>query len=169
LIAIARIDTRSRAALTRLEALEAHMASNHESFWALNSFAFIGHSAVAPFPQLSYRAAKKLGKKVFAVDPSAPAIDHDKCYAKLAELPEKVDGIVIEVPAHETIQWIEQAAVAGIQDVWIHMNRDTPGALDLAKQKGMNVRTGTCAVMYLSKGFSPHMIHGWIQKLRGKF
>jgi predicted CoA-binding protein len=145
------------------------MASNHESFWALHSFAFIGHSAVAAFPLLSYRAAKKQGKKVFAIDPSAPVIDNDKCFAKLADLPEKVDAIVIEVPPRETSQWIEQAAVAGITDVWIHMNRDTPEALELAKKHAMNVRTGTCAVMYLSKGFSPHMIHGWIQKIRGKF
>jgi predicted CoA-binding protein len=145
------------------------MPSNNEQFWMLNSFAFIGHSAVASFPLLSYRAAKKLGKKVFAIDPSAPVVDGDKCYASLAELPEKIEGIVIEVPKGETLQWIEQAAAAGIKDVWIHMNRDTPEALALAEKSGMNVRTDTCAVMYVTPGFSGHSIHRWIQKLRKKY
>jgi predicted CoA-binding protein len=142
------------------------MPSNHETFWALNSFAFVGHSAVAPFPITSYRAAKKLGKRAFPVDPSAPAVDGDKCYATLAELPEKVDGIVIEVPARETIRWIEQAIAAGIKDVWIHRNRESEEALTLAKQSGINVRTGTCAVMYVTPQFTGHSIHRWIQKLR---
>lgn len=60
-------------------------------------------------------------------------------------------------------------AAAGINNVWIHMNCDTPEAIAVAWEKGMNLFYGTCAVMYLQEGFSYHPIHGWINKLVGKY
>ena len=145
------------------------MASVHEAFWTQSSFAFVGHAATKGFPRLSYGEAKKCGKKVFAVDASVDQIDGDKTYADLRSLPEKVDGVVVEVPREETLDVVRQAAEAGIKNVWVHMNRDTPEAVEFAKQQGLNLLTGTCAVMYLTKGFSAHGIHKWLNKLLGKF
>ena len=145
------------------------MASAHEAFWTQSSFAFVGHTAKNGFPQISYGEAKKHGKKVFAVDPSVDQIDGDTTYPDLRSLPQKVDGVVLEVPREETLGWVRQAADAGIKDVWVHMNRDTPEAVELARQKGLNLLTGTCAVMYLTGGFSAHGIHKWLNKLLGKY
>jgi predicted CoA-binding protein len=145
------------------------MASPHEVFWTQSRFAFVGHSATKGFPRLSYRNAKKCGKTVFAVDPSVEQIDGDRTYPDLRSLPEPVDAIVVEVPREETVAWVRQAADAGIKNVWVHMNRDSPEATALAQEKGLNLLTGTCAVMYLSGGLSAHGIHKWINKLLGKF
>jgi len=84
-------------------------------------------------------------------------------------VPEKPDAVVLEVPREETRDWVARAAEAGIADVWIHMQRETPEALALAKEKGIHVRSGTCAVMYLDPGPSYHTIHKWIMKLAGKY
>ncbi len=81
--------------------------SNHESFWALNRFAVVGHSAKKPFPKLTYRALKRAGKTTFAVDPSAGTIDGDPACDDLASLPGDVDGVVLEVPREETMSWVE--------------------------------------------------------------
>ena len=43
------------------------MASKHEQFWTHHRYAFVAHSAIKPFTALSYAAAKKQGKTVFAV------------------------------------------------------------------------------------------------------
>jgi predicted CoA-binding protein len=145
------------------------MASAHEAFWTQSSFAFVGDSAKKGFPRISYGEAKKGGKKVFAVDPSVDQIDGDTTYPDLRSLPQKVDGVVLEVPREETLGWMRQAADAGIKNVWVHMNRDTPEAVEFAKQKGLNLLTGTCAVMYVSQGFSYHSIHKWLNKLIGKY
>jgi hypothetical protein len=64
---------------------------------------------------------------------------------------------------------VRKAADAGIKNVWIHMGRDTPGAIALAEEKGLTVLTGTCAVMYVKKGPSYHSIHKWINKMIGKY
>jgi len=143
--------------------------SNYETFWDNGSFALVGHSAKKSFPKLSYRALKKLGKTVYAVDQSTETIESDKTYPDLVSIPKAVDGVVLELPKEETIDWVRKAADAGVKDLWIHANTDTPEALALAKEKGMNVRFGTCAVMYVTPGLSYHSIHKWIMKLLGKY
>ena len=145
------------------------MASAHEAFWTHSSYAFVGHSAKKPFPRISYGQAKKSGKTVFAVDASVDRIDGDKTYPDLRSLPQQVDGVVLELPREETLDGVKQAADAGIKNVWVHMNRDTPEAVDFAKRSGMNILTGTCAVMYVTQGFTYHSMHKWLNKLLGKY
>lgn len=145
------------------------MASIFEKFWNHPSYAVVGHSAKEPFPKITYKELKKSGKKVFAVDPSASVVEGDKTYPDLASLPEKVEAVVLETPKEETKDWVARAADAGIRNVWIHMGCDTPEALDLAKKRGLNVCSGTCAVMYVIPGFSFHSIHKWISKLLRKY
>ncbi|RJP26419.1 MAG: CoA-binding protein [Candidatus Abyssobacteria bacterium SURF_5] len=145
------------------------MPSNYENFWTATSYAIIGHSAKMDFPKITYNALKKSGKKVFPIDPGAPSIDGDNAYSDLASLPERVEAVVIEVPKEETRNWVAQAADAGIRNVWIHMDCETPEALELAREKGLNVCYGSCAVMYVIPGLSFHSIHKWINKLLGKY
>jgi len=142
---------------------------NYEPFWENRSFAVVGHRARKNFPRLTYRGLKKLGKVVFPVDPSGGEVEGDKVFADLEALPQEVDAVVLEVPKEETASWVAKAAEAGIKDVWVHMQRETDEALALAKAKGMNVRSGTCAVMYLTPGLTYHSIHKWIMKLLGKY
>ena len=145
------------------------MASNYEAFFTLGSFAVVGHSKAKPFPVLSYRKLKAMGKTVYPVDPSTDDIDGDKTFANLGALPAPVEGLIVEVPKNETKDWVAAAAAAGIRDVWVHMAHDTPEAIALAKDKGINLRTGTCAVMYLNPGLSYHSIHKLIMKATGKY
>ena len=145
------------------------MPTDYEAFWTNSSFAFVGHSTEKAFPTLSYSELKKQGKKVFAVDPSVEEIAGDQTYPDLASLPEKVDAVVLELPKPETEDWVAKAADAGIQNVWIHMNRETPEALALARERGIKIHTGTCAVMYVKRGFSYHSLHKWINQLLGKY
>jgi len=145
------------------------MASNYETFFDLASFAVVGRSQAKPFPLLSYRRLKAIGKTVYAVDPDTNVIDGDTAYPDLGALPSPVEGLIVEVPKAETSAWISAAAAAGIRDVWVHMAHDTPEAVALATQHGINLRTGTCAVMYLNPGFSYHSIHKLIMKMIGKY
>lgn len=145
------------------------MASGFENFWRNGSFAVIGDAKKKNFPILTYRGLVKLGKTVFPVDPSMEEIEGDRVYPDLASLPHKVEAAVLEVPKEDTKDWVMKAAEAGIDEIWIHMGRETPEALKLAQEKGMNVRSGTCAVMYLTPEFSYHSVHKWIMKLIGKY
>ena len=145
------------------------MPSDYESFWTFNRYAVVGHSARRPFARLTYQGLKDNGKTVYAVDPSAERLEGDPAYPDLASLPEKVDGVVLELPKEETAAWLKQAIEAGVQDIWIHQMTESPEALALAHEHGIRLRSGTCAVMYLKRGFSFHSIHRVVNRLRGKF
>jgi predicted CoA-binding protein len=145
------------------------MPSRYEEFWTHPSYAFVGHTARKGFPKLSYGELKKQGRKVFAVDPSVDQIEGDPAYRDLDSLPEKVDAVVLELPSEETEDWVRKAADAGIRNVWIHMTRETPEAVALAEERGLNVLTGTCAVMYVKRELSYHSVHKWINMAIGKY
>ena len=134
----------------------------------LGSFAVVGRSEAKPFPMLSYRRLKAVDKTVYPVDPSADNIDGDKAFANLGALPESVEALIVEVLKAETKDWVAAAADAGIKDVWVHMAHDPPEAIALAQEKGINLRTGACAVMYLNPGLSYHSIHKVIMKATGE-
>ena len=145
------------------------MPSDYETFWQFERYAVVGHSAKRAFPRLTYGALKKNKKTVYAVDPSASTIENDPAFADLGALPGPVDAVVIEVPKDETQGWVQKAAEAGVHDVWLHMNTDTPEALATAEERGIHLRKGTCAVMYVNRGFSAHAVHGFIMKLLKKY
>ncbi len=145
------------------------MPSNYETFWDKDCFAVVGDKDKQNFPVLTYRGLKNLGKAVFPVDPSVEKVDGDQTYETLESIPAKVDAVVLEVPKEDTRDWVAKVADAGIKDIWIHMGRETPEAIALAQHKGMNARTGNCAVMYVKREPSYHSIHKWIMKLAGKY
>ena len=86
------------------------------------------------------------------MDPSCNTIAGDKAYPDLASFPESVEAVVVEVPRAESEAWVEQAARAGIQDVRLHQSSHMPQAIKLASDHGLDLRHGTCAVMYVTPG-----------------
>ncbi len=146
------------------------MPTDNEQFFLLPSFAVVGHSEHRPFPRLSYGNLRKQGKTVFPVDLSgAPEVEGDKAYSSLEDLPEPVEGVIIEIPSEQTMKVVEQVIKLGVKHLWLHMKCDTPEVLQLCADEGINVRHGTCAVMYTKQGASYHSIHKWIMKLTGKY
>jgi predicted CoA-binding protein len=146
------------------------MPSFYETFWDNQSFAVVGNSADKPFPILTFSNLLKQGTLVFPVDPSIKDIDGVPTFPDLASLPQAVEGVIIEVPAEQTAAWVKAAADAGIKHVWIHQGADTPEALAIGKDRGLLVRHGTCAVMYVTKGFAQgHGIHRFLWKALGKY
>ncbi len=142
---------------------------DYQAFWENQSFAVVGHSDVKRFPALTYGKLKQRGKEVYPVDPGAAEVDGDRAYPDLSSLPQKVDAVILDLPKQEAAAWVEQAATSGISNVWIHQRCDTPEAISSARHNDMNLFYGTCAVMYLSEGFSIHTIHGWINRRMGKY
>lgn len=141
----------------------------YREFWKFNSYAVVGNSARKSFPKLTYGKLKELGKTVFAVDPGTPEGIDETIWPDLVSLPQKPDAVILELPKDETAAAVQQIIDAGIANVWIHQGCDTPEALELARKNQLILWHGTCAVMYLSSGFSMHAVHGWINKALGKF
>lgn len=146
------------------------MPTFNEQFFTLSRFALVGNTDVRAFPGLSYRNLRALGKTVYAVDlGAASAVDGDRAYGSLDELPGPVDGVILELPRGSQLPLVEQVAQLGIRDLWLHQGTDTPELLERCRAHQIRVRHGTCAVMYTHQGFSVHSIHKAIMKLLGRY
>jgi len=146
------------------------MPSSREDFWTLNSYAVIGDSRAArKFPRLTYKGLKRLGKTVFPVDPGADEIEGDRTFTDLASLPQSVEAAVLEVPKQDAAGWIEKIVAAGIPNVWVHQSTETPEVITKAEGAHLRCEHGTCAVMYVTPGFTGHSFHRWVMKLAKKY
>jgi predicted CoA-binding protein len=145
------------------------MRSDYEEFWDHGSFAVVGDSSKRRFPRLTYSGLKALGRTVYAVDPGAEQIEGDPAFPSLRALPGPVEAAVLELPAEETREWVRRVADAGITELWIHQRTETPEAVAEAEERGIQVLTGTSAVMYLSRGFSRHTLRRWAAKIAGRY
>lgn len=145
------------------------MTNYYQSFWTHDSYALVGNSAKKNFAKITYLKLKESGKTIFPIDESMKEFNGDKVYPNFEALPEKVDAVILELPKEDAEHWVKNTAEAGIKNIWIHMNCETDEAVKLAKNEGLNLHYGTCAVMYLSSGFSMHTFHGWINKKLGKY
>lgn len=144
------------------------MASNYEKFWELGSFALMGHNANRNFPALTFQGLLNQGKTVYPVDASLDDFEGHKVYNNLDNLAGPVEGIIVEVPKDETAAMVKEVAKTEVKHLWIHLGADTTEAIDIAEKAEINVRCGTCAVMYVN-GTGLHKFHGWINKLFKKY
>ncbi len=146
------------------------MTSDKEQFFQLQSFAVVGSSDLKPFPKITYRNLRGLGRKVFPVDMGGSrTVEGDEAFRLLTDLPETVDGVIIEVPRHKVMEVVQQADQLGIKDVWLHQGCESPSVLQFCQEKGLRARSGGCGVMYTQEGFSYHSIHKFIVKILGKY
>lgn len=143
--------------------------SKYEQFFQGSSFAVIGNSKRKSFPLLTYGGLRSMGKTVYPVDlGGAITIGGDAAYLSLGALSKPVDAVVIEVPRDQTLEAVKQVEEAGIADVWLHMRTETAEALAFCRDHGINVRHGSCAVMYTGAG-SYHRVHRGLAKLFRKY
>ena len=150
--------------------MAAKKRSEKQTFFDLQSFAVVGNTDFRPFPKLTYGNLRELGKKVFPVElGGARYVEGDEAFPSVADLPEKVDGVIIELPRHKVMDVVTQVAESGIRDLWLHMGCDSPEVLAFCEEQGIQVRHGGCAVMYTQQGFSYHSIHRFLVKLVGKY
>lgn len=120
------------------------------------------------FGNMIYRDLRKAGYKVLAVNPQADMVEGDRCYAGLAALPEKVDGVMLVIPPTKTIPIIEEAARLGIKYIWLQQGADSPEAEQRCQELGIEVVNGECVYMYLEPVESIHKFHRFIRRLFGK-
>lgn len=70
-----------------------------------------------------YRDLKAKGFPVYAVNPYRKTVDGDPCWAKVSDIPTEPTIVVLVVPAKRGIGVVQDAAEAGIRNIWIQ-----PGA-----------------------------------------
>ena len=95
----------------------------------------------------SFFAAKYMqehGYRVIPVNPAYPEVLGEKCYARLADIPEKIEMVDCFRKAEEIGDIAEQAIAIGAKCLWMQLGVVNQAAADVAANAGLDVVMDRC-------------------------
>jgi predicted CoA-binding protein len=120
------------------------------------------------FGNIAQKELKARGYQVFLIHPEAKEIDGEPCFPNLAALRDKVDGVLVCLPASQASQVLMEAAAVGLRNVWLQQGAETPELLALGRELGLDLVSGKCILMYAPPVRSFHWWHRAVVKLMGQ-
>ena len=140
-----------------------------DSFVSGKTLAMVGISAGGKgFGNMAYKELKARGYRVLPVHPGTETVQGDRCWHSLAELPEKVERLLVMVAPGQVEGVLREAAASGVRQVWLQQGASSPSALEFCKANGMDVVDGHCILMFAEPVASFHKFHRWIWRIIGK-
>jgi uncharacterized protein len=127
-----------------------------EEFLQAGVFGVVGASADrSKYGNRVLRCYLMNGRLAVPVNPKEEKIEGIPCVASVAELPPEVESISVITPPSVTEQVVAEAAAKGIKNIWMQPGAESPRAIDLCREKGINViADGSCVLVVL--GFREH-------------
>jgi uncharacterized protein len=116
------------------------------------------------FGNAAYTELKKRGYRVLPIHPAATTIQGDPCWRSLADLPERVERVLVVVKPGRAEAVVREAAAAGARQVWLQQGAESPAALQACEQLGVEAVHGHCILMFAEPVGSLHAFHRWLWK-----
>lgn len=120
------------------------------------------------FGNMASKELRDRGYQVFIVHPEANEIDGEPCYPNLAAVKDKVDGVFVCVPAAQASGVFHQASEAGLRNVWLQQQAETPELIELGKELDLDLVYGKCILMYAPPVRSYHAVRRFFVNLFGQ-
>jgi len=146
------------------------MDSKIQEFMQAKRLAIVGVSHnPQKFGTAAYIELRTRGLEVYGVNPTLDTVAGDKCYASLAEVTDKVDGVVICVVPQKAITVLREAASLGMQKIWLQQGSQSIETKKVADELGVHPIVGRCILMYAGEVKSLHAFHRVFAKLFGGY
>jgi len=115
-------------------------------FLAKGPYAVVGASSDhAKYGNRVLRAYQRKGWTVYPINPREPVIEGLTAYPDLKSLPETPRGVSIITPPAVTERIVREAADAGARFVWMQPGAESPEAIRVARERGLEViADGSC-------------------------
>ncbi len=137
-----------------------------EDFLSQKSYAVVGVSRTGrKFGNSVYNALKGKGCVVYPLNPALETVDGVRCYARLSDLPVRVDAVVTAVPPEKTESVVREAAELGIIRIWMQQGSESRKAVQFCEQYGIQAIYGRCILMFIEPVLSVHKAHRWMLRL----
>jgi predicted CoA-binding protein len=108
------------------------------------------------------------GYQVVLVHPEAKEIAGAPCRQSLAAARNEVDGVLVTVRPRQAPAVLREAAAAGLRNVWLQQGAESPEALALARELGLNLVAKRCVLMYAPPVKGLHGFHRALAGFLGK-
>lgn len=134
------------------------MASKEQidQFLASPAFGVVGASANRQkYGNKVLRCYVQNGRRAVPVNPTEREIEGVPCVAGIMDLPPEVASISMITPPAVTEKLVPLAIEKGIRNIWMQPGAESPAAIDLCRQHGINViADGSCILVVL--GYHEH-------------
>ncbi len=121
------------------------------------------------FGNIVYRTLKKLGYKVYPVNPYAEEINGDSCFKSINELPDDTESIVILTNSLHSKKIYELSINRNITNIWIQKKSESKDLLTTIKnENNANIITNQCILMFAEPVQGVHKFHRFILNLFNK-
>lgn len=123
-----------------------------DRFLAIKSVAVVGASRDRDkYGNIVFRRLLSLGLRAYPVNPGAETIEGFRSYPSLADLPERVEGVVIVVPPRETERVVREAAAAGIPAIWLQPGAESRETVRFCEAEGLCLVWNACILVESSR------------------
>jgi predicted CoA-binding protein len=120
------------------------------------------------FGNMAYHELIKRGFQVMAVNPNVDSVDGDPCYGSLANLPQPAEALVVITQPAVTEKLVQEAAALGIRNIWLQQGSESAAAIQYCLDRGINVVSGECIMMFQDHPAFPHSLHRFIMGILGR-
>lgn len=142
------------------------MAKREREFFEFNTFLVMGNTRRM---RDAFRGLKQMGKTVYFFDENFESNPAGGKFSGMAELPGPVEAAICDGAGEKVKTFINKAADAGIENLWINFMSDSREAVELARRRNLNLLHGQCAVVWLPTRGPHHTMHRALWKLLGKY
>lgn len=127
-----------------------------DRFLSATAFGVVGASSNRQkFGNRILRCYMQHGKRAIPVNPNETEIEGVACVKDVESLPAEVKSISMITPPAVTEQLVPRAIARGIENIWMQPGAESPAAVALCREKGVNViADGSCLLVVL--GYHDH-------------
>ncbi len=147
------------------------MNTSIQEFISAKRIAVVGASRTNDkykFGNMAAAELKRRGYEISFVHPQAETINGEATYPSLSALAGKVDGVLVSLPATKSGPVLQDAAAAGITNVWIQQGGESQELIEMGRELKLNLVAGKCILMYAQPVRSFHTIHRFIARVTGQ-
>lgn len=143
------------------------------AFLAGHCIAVVGASdKKSSFGRTVVEALAEHGHWPVPIHPTETLVDGRRAYARLQDVPHRVDGVIVMVTGDAAAEVVDDADAVGIDQVWLFKGIGGPGAVSAAslaacERHGIAPVAGACPLMFLEPVTAVHRIHRSIRRHRG--
>lgn len=144
-----------------------------ERFLSGKRFALVGVSAQPnDFSRAVWRELVQHGYELVPVNPKLDAVDGQRAYARVQDVPGVLDGAILMTTPEVTAQVVRDCAEAGVARVWMHRGAGQGAvhaeAVRFCEAQQIEVIAGECPLMFVAEG-GPHAVHATIRRAFGSY
>ena len=119
-----------------------------------------------------FKKLQRSGYEPFAVNPNADEVEGARCYRTVADIPGKIDGVIVATHPRVSADVVRQCAEHGIDRVWFHRSIGegsvSAEAVKECTRLGIEPIVGGCPLMFCEPVDLGHKCMKWWFQRTGK-